>query len=204
MAPTDWNAAGLIQGRTDRPLTTGGARTPPRRSGFRQAGQRVRCLASPLNRAMETAQLLGLEPSPEPRLHRDGVGRMGGAEPSTCFARRLARRCAANEARGLDFPPAGRREPARRAGAAPPAPSRARRPDDLRHPQGRAARALRARGELDDEEDPADKLRDGCAHAFVMAEDGTPAVRRLNIPLERRHERRACSSTSSTCSASVI
>ena len=48
--PTDWNEAGLIQGRTDRPLSRGGTRASSRRCGCRRIGRarsacRARCSA---------------------------------------------------------------------------------------------------------------------------------------------------------------
>ena len=66
-APTDWNASGRLQGRSDPPLSAAGRamaagwHLPPDVTGFRW-------LASPLCRATETAASLKLQPTPEPDL----------------------------------------------------------------------------------------------------------------------------------------
>ncbi len=108
-ATTDWNAARLIQGRTDRPLDAAGraamkaATLPPGWAG-------ATCLASPLKRAMETARLLGLDPKPEPRLIEMAWGEWEGRRLSELRAE-LGEAMAENEARGLDFRPPGGESP---------------------------------------------------------------------------------------------
>ena len=77
-AATDWNEAGLIQGRTDRPLSEAG-RAWASRARVPTGWEGVRCLSSPLVRAMETARLLGLAPEPEPRLIEMAWGEWEGA-----------------------------------------------------------------------------------------------------------------------------
>ena len=56
--PTDWNEAGRIQGRTDRPLS-GAGRVRVRDWRLPAALRDHRWVASPLARARETAALLG-------------------------------------------------------------------------------------------------------------------------------------------------
>lgn len=103
-APTTWNAEGRVQGLTDVPLSAEGRalaatwRLPP---GF--AG--TPCRASPLQRAIQTAAILGCtDPALEPRLIEMNWGRCEGktlaelrADPSLGFE--------AAERRGLDFRP---------------------------------------------------------------------------------------------------
>ena len=66
-AATDWNEAGLMQGRADRTLSEAG-RAWCRDARLPADWRAAQCLASPLSRAMETARLLGLDPTREPRL----------------------------------------------------------------------------------------------------------------------------------------
>lgn len=76
--PTDWNAAGRFQGHTDIPLSTAGLakmaalRLPP---DFVPA----RVFVSPLARARQTAQALGLPPgTPDTRLMEQNWGQWEG------------------------------------------------------------------------------------------------------------------------------
>ena len=102
---TEWNERGLMQGRADPPLSAAG----------REQASRWRCpsdydsarwTASPLRRAMQTAQLMGGDPVPEPRLLELDWGDWQGmtlaalrSDPQIDMARR--------EAKGLDFQPPG-------------------------------------------------------------------------------------------------
>jgi probable phosphoglycerate mutase len=105
-AATDWNEARLIQGRTDRPLSAAG-RAWASRARLPGGWADALCLSSPLDRAMETARLLGLDPRPEPRLVEMAWGDWEGrslADLRVEFGDAML----ANECRGLDFrPPAG-------------------------------------------------------------------------------------------------
>jgi broad specificity phosphatase PhoE len=180
-APTDWNRAGLIQGRTDRPLDEKGRATarawrlPPEWRG-------AACLASPLKRAMETAEFLGLDPQPDARLIETDWGAWEGRRLADVRGE-LGDEMARNEARGLDFCPPGGESP--------------------RHIQERLLPLLR---ELTDRtvlvthkgvlrplyalatgwtmtSDPPRELRDGCAHSFEVLPEGAVRVAALNIPL---------------------
>ena len=109
-APTTWNEAGRIQGLSDIRLSRAGraaARTwrlPDRLHDWRR-------LSSPLQRALETAELAGLrDPEIDPRLREMDWGDWEGetldslrhADPSAM---------ANNEAAGLDFRPAAGESP---------------------------------------------------------------------------------------------
>lgn len=179
-AATDWNEAGLMQGRADRPLSEAGRawcraiRLPADWSG-------AVCVASPLNRAMETARLIGLDPRPEPRLIEMDWGEWEGRTIADLRASGGAA-MAENEARGLDFRPAGGESP--RDVQARLAPFLA----GLAHPtiavtHKGVLRALYARAAGWDMKAKApDKLQNGRAHAFDV-EDGVPSIAALNVPL---------------------
>lgn len=107
---TAWNEAGRIQGNTDVPLS------PPGRAqvaGWRLPAdwRGVRCVTSPLQRARETAALLGFDAAGiDARLVEM---RWGGYEGATLaeLRRRHGDALAENEARGLDFRPPGGESP---------------------------------------------------------------------------------------------
>jgi len=180
---TDWNAAGRIQGRTDRPLDASGraalgaAVLPPGWAG-------AACYASPLRRAMETAQLLRLHPTSEPGLIEMAWGEWEGRRLPDLRAE-LGEALRENEARGLDFRPPGGESPRDVQERLRPVLKNLSGPAIFVTHKGvlRALYAL-ATGWSMTEKGP-DKLRDGTAHAFLIAADGTPEVQRLNIPLER-------------------
>lgn len=109
-AATDWNEAGRLQGRADRPLSLAGrAALSGRGLPLSLAGA---CWhASPLRRAMETAQLLGaVALRPEPRLVELDFGEFEGRRLADLRAE-LGPAMAENEARGLDFQPPGGESP---------------------------------------------------------------------------------------------
>ncbi len=182
-ATTDWNAAGLIQGRTDRPLDPAGraamnmATLPPGWGG-------AICLASPLIRSMETARLLGLEPKPEPRLVEMAWGEWEGRSLSE-LRTELGDAMTENEARGLDFRPPGGESPRDVQVRLLPLLKSLSAPTIFVTHKGvlRALYALATGWGMT--EKGKDKLRDGSAHAFRVAADGRLEVEKLNIPLER-------------------
>jgi probable phosphoglycerate mutase len=179
---TDWNRDELIQGRADRLLAPAtrerlrATRLPP---GWAEA----RCLASPLVRAMETAQLLGLDPAPEPRLIEMAWGDWEGKRLAEIRGE-LGPAMAENEARGLDFRPPGGESPREVQDRLKPLLQEIDRPTIFVTHKGvlRALYALAAGWAMKD--DPPDKLRDGHAHEFKVAADGTVSIARLNIPIE--------------------
>ncbi|MCR9219526.1 MAG: histidine phosphatase family protein [Alphaproteobacteria bacterium] len=109
-APTPWNRAKKLQGRTDVPLDAAAEawvrawRLPPEARG-------LAAIASPLARAFRTAEiLLGAAPAPEPRLVEMAYGAWEG-ETIADLAARLGPALAENEARGWDFQPPGGESP---------------------------------------------------------------------------------------------
>jgi probable phosphoglycerate mutase len=108
--PTEWNAAGRVQGRTDIPLSAAGrARVGHWRlpNTFRAYGW----VSSPLRRAKETADLLGaIGLAFEPRLAEMSWGAWEG---ETLDSLRIDHGAALidNESCGLDFRPPGGESP---------------------------------------------------------------------------------------------
>jgi broad specificity phosphatase PhoE len=180
---TDWNAAGLIQGRADRPLNPAG-RAAIQASVLPTGWEDAACLASPLRRAMETARLLGLDPKPESRLVEMAWGEWEGRRLKELRAE-LGDAMTENEARGLDFRPPGGESPRDVQARLMPLLASLSGPTIFVTHKGvlRALYALATGWSMT--EKPLDKLRDGTAHAFRVASDGKPSVERLNIPLER-------------------
>ncbi len=107
--PTDWNAEKRLQGRSDIPLSAYGEAEVAGWSLPAEAGD-LRWFCSPLARARQTANLLGLPAQPDPVVVEMDFGAWEG--------RRLAEirdedpaGVAANEARGLDLQPPGGESP---------------------------------------------------------------------------------------------
>ena len=184
--PTEWNAAGRIQGQRDVPLSEQGRakvaqwRIPPQY-------QHAVWVSSPLSRAKETAHLMGCtSPKIEPRLMEMDWGEWEGctlsdlrSEPGTGM--RL------NEQRGLDFRPDGGESPRQvrqrlqawfRNIAAEGQPHVA-----ITH-KGviRAALSLATGWGMTD--DPPYRLRWDCAHVFKLDGEGQISVGEVNVPLE--------------------
>ena len=109
-APSDWNVAGLIQGRADRPLSAAGRALAARwRLPAGLASWRV--FASPLRRTRETAGAMGLGSVVlEPRLIEMDWGAWSGRSLAGLRAE-LGTAMDANEAAGLDFRPEGGESP---------------------------------------------------------------------------------------------
>jgi broad specificity phosphatase PhoE len=106
---TAWNAERRFQGRTDIPLSEAGRKAL---AGLRLPAElaEARCHVSPLVRARETAELLGLQLAVEPRLIEMSFGRYEGRTRDELRAD-IEEDMAANEARGLDFRPPGGESP---------------------------------------------------------------------------------------------
>ncbi len=108
--PTEWNAIGRVQGRTDVPLSEAGRRVvagwslPPELAGFRP-------IASPLARTLETARILFDRAVPtDPRLVEMDWAAWEGRTLSDLRAE-LGELMAAWEAEGLDFRAPGGESP---------------------------------------------------------------------------------------------
>jgi probable phosphoglycerate mutase len=181
---TDWNEAKLVQGRTDRPLSkTGRERIKAMRLPDDWA--RASCLSSPLQRAIETARLLGLDPKPDERLVEMAWGEWEGKSVRDLRAT-YGPAFDANEARGLDFrPPSGespRDVQVRLRLLLPEIQSRA-----IFVTHKGVLRALYALAiGWDMTRDAPHELRAERAHIFDLAPDGTPIVGALNIALAER------------------
>lgn len=183
--PTDWNEAGRIQGRSDRPLSAAGRalvaswRLPDGLDGWRW-------FTSPLGRARETAALLGQpDAAIESALIEMHWGGWEGWQLEQLRARD-GQTMTDNEARGLDFRPSGGESPrdvqkrlmpwlARLAEAGLPSVA-------VCH-KGvmRALYALASGWDMLGK--PPDKLRNSCAHRFAVTGDGKVEVEQLNISL---------------------
>lgn len=183
-APTDWNAVGRLQGHTDQPLSETSRKTlqtlePP--GDWRQA----QCLSSPLQRAVETATLLGLDPSQEPALIEMAWGEWEGRTLADLRAE-LGAAMVENEARGLDFRPAGGESPRDVQARLLPLLRGLDRATVFVTHKGvlRALYALASGWSMQGK--APNRLLSGHAHAFLIREDGMPSVDRLNVPLLRR------------------
>jgi len=108
--PTEWNERGWLQGRADPPLSEAGRRVVLDWS--LPAGWRQRpCFVSPLRRARQTAEFLGLRKCADVRqLIEMDWGEFEGQRLADLRAR-LGQAMALNEARGLDFRPPGGESP---------------------------------------------------------------------------------------------
>ncbi len=107
---TAWNEAGRIQGCTDVPLSPAGRAQV---AGWRlpEGWRGGRCVTSPLQRARETAALLGFDAAEiDARLVEMGWGGYEGATLAE-LRQRHGDALAENEARGLDFRPPGGESP---------------------------------------------------------------------------------------------
>jgi len=182
-APTDWNRARLIQGRTDRPLDEEG-RAEARRWRLPPEWVGADCRSSPLKRTMETARLLGLDPVPDPRLIETDWGDWEGRRIAD-LREKLGGEMAQNEARGLDFRPPGGESPRDVLERVRPLFRELSSRTILVTHKGvlRPLYALATGWTM--VEKPPTKLRDGCAHSMMLSPDGSLRVEALNIPLER-------------------
>mgnify|MGYP001827932072 CR=1 FL=1 len=183
-AATEWNERGLLQGRADPPLSAAG-REEIQTWRLPEGATGRRCLVSPLHRAVETAELLGLRPEIEVRLIEMDWGDWQGAtlaalraDPAGDIARR--------EAAGLDFQPPGgesyrmvqgRLEDLSRSLAADGRPVVAIAHKGVMRALYAAATGWQMTGP------PPDRLRDRHAMAFRLDPTGRPSLVDANVPL---------------------
>ena len=179
--PTDWNEAGLIQGRTDRPLSQGG-RQQIAAMRLPDAWLGAKCVSSPLRRAIDTARLLRLDPKPEPRLIEMAWGEWEGKSLKDLRAAHGGE-MDANEAKGLDFRPPGGESPRNVQKRIRPLLSEVDGPTIFVTHKGvlRALYALATGWDMTGE--PLKKLLNGCGHSFHVDQAGRPSVDELNIAL---------------------
>lgn len=190
-APTAWNREKRLQGHTDIGLGPEG-RIVAASWQVPVAWQEWRLLVSPLTRARETAAILFPESNAliEPALREMSFGDWEGLRLSDLRADPGAE-AEERESLGLDF-----RAP---NGESPREVQERLRPLLARLAQEgrdvvcvshkavqRALYALATGWQM--LEKPPTKLKDGRAHLFTLAADGTPEVAELNIPLGAAHD----------------
>jgi len=108
--PTEWTEDKRLQGHTDVPLSDAGRKAVAAWC-FPAQIRNYELVSSPMKRAMETAQIIaGSVPVVEPRLKEMHWGEWEGCRLSELRAS-LGQDMADNEARGLDFRPAGGESP---------------------------------------------------------------------------------------------
>ncbi len=181
-APTEWNEAGRIQGRADPPLSDAG-RSWLTDVQMPDGWEDAVCLSSPLQRAIETARLLGLDPRPEPALIEMDWGDWEGRRLPDLRAA-LGAEMTENEARGLDFRPPGGESPRDVQARVLPLLLTLSAPTVLVTHKGvlRALYALATGWDMTGK--PPHKLLDRHAHQFVLAGDMV-IVHELNLALGR-------------------
>ena len=183
--PTEWNAAGRIQGQTDVPLSDQG-RIKVVQWRIPRRYQHAQWVSSPLSRAKETAYLMGcVSPKIEPRLMEMDWGEWEGrtlsdlrSEPGMDMLK--------NEQRGLDFRPNGGESPRQ---------VRERLQSWLRNiaTEGQPHVAITHKGVIrtalslatgwDMSGDPPHRLSWDCAHVFTLNGEGQISVSEVNVPL---------------------
>ena len=185
--PTEWSAARRLQGRRDIPLSPAGRETVARWRLPLLLGD-CRWLTSPLRRAVETAECLGLEAAQhDTRLIEMAWGEWEGltlAELSDLPGAALAERAAA----GLDFQPPGGESPRQVQARLKPLLAeiaQRRRPVGAVSHKGviRALFALASGWDMLGKA-PA-RLDWESAHLFTLDRHGNPTVERLNLSLRR-------------------
>jgi broad specificity phosphatase PhoE len=186
-APTAWNREGRMQGCEDVPILDESRADLMRRS-VPEPYASFRAVASPLHRCLETAALLRLVVTPEPRLIEMHWGDYQGrtlAELRAQYGFDLAE----NEARGVDFKPPGGESPrevqARVAPLLAEIAAAARPTIAVTHRGVIRAIYARAIGWTMTGEAPQE-LELYALHVFRLAPDGAPSLERLNVPLEMR------------------
>jgi probable phosphoglycerate mutase len=186
-APTAWNRDQRLQGRTDVALDEEGIAVAARWK-IELDWATYRILSSPLARARMTASILfpDAEIGVDRRLIEMDFGAWEGkrlvdlrADPSGDAAER--------EDMGLDFRAPGGESPREVQARVLPLLARLaelKRPTVLvtHKAVGRAIYALASGWPMIGK--PPTKLRPHCAHVYVLAADGRPAVERLNVSLE--------------------
>jgi broad specificity phosphatase PhoE len=184
-APTAWNKAGRLQGRSDVPLLDE-SRADLKRRKIPEAYAGFLALSSPLRRCLDTAALLRLAVSPEQRLIEMDWGEFQG---HTLTELRSAHgpAFAMNESRGLDFRPPGGESPRDVQARVMPLLAEigaAGRPTLAVTHRG-VIRAIYARAiGWDMTADPPHGLDLYALHLFALDRDGAPRVEALNLPLE--------------------
>jgi len=175
---TAWSAAGRIQGRTDVPLLPGLSFC------FPEACMGMRVVTSPLQRCVQTAELLGApDAAREPRIIEMHWGDWEG-ESFAALRERFGEAMRENEARGLDFRPANGESP-REVGARVRSwlrdIARENLPTLAVTHRGVIRAILAAASGWDMRGKPPAKLDWSAVHLFRLDPAGAPRVERLNV-----------------------
>jgi probable phosphoglycerate mutase len=179
-APTPWNADRRIQGRSDIRLSPGGA-AEAARWRLPEDAAAWRCLSSPLLRAVETAEAMGLSPETAAAFVEMDWGGYEGRRLAE-LRQEFGAAFAAKEARGLDFRPPGGESP-REVGERAFAGLAALREDSVVVTHKGVLRPLFALATgWDMRGDPIIKIRDRCCHRFAL-DAGVLRLVEPNIPL---------------------
>jgi len=178
---TEWNARKRLQGHTNIPLSE---------EGIKQVSTwilpvdhtRFNWMSSPLDRAMQTAQLLGIEATPEPALMEMSWGEWEGRSFDEVKAG-VGADIQVNLARGIDFRPVGGESPREVMERLKPWIAVLDRPTGIVCHKGVLQALYAIATDWNMIGRPQEKLRDDRAHLFVVR-DGEVHIDRLNLPLE--------------------
>ncbi len=177
---TDWNAQKILQGHSDIPLSQRGRRQV---ASWTLAPQyhTYDWVCSPLQRARETAQLLGFDARIEPALIEMSWGDWEGQNFAQ-LRRDLGQEMLDNFAQGLDFRPVNGESPREVQTRLKPWLAGLTRPTVAVCHRGvvQALHALAADWPMIGT--PPHKLQKWAAHLFHI-EQGRPTIAQLNIPL---------------------
>lgn len=183
--PTEWNAAGRIQGHTDVPLSAAGRRSVEHWRVPKAYGTAT-WVCSPLIRAVQTANLMGCaKPDIEPLLIEMNWGDWEGHTLDQLRADHGAE-MARNEERGLDFRPHGGESPLQVRGRLQTwiaHIAETHQPYIAVTHKGviRAALSLATGWDMGNE--PPVRLRWDCAHVFVLNDADGLSLHTANVPL---------------------
>jgi len=186
--PTQWNDEGRLQGRQDIPLSEAGrhkmaALRPP--AGF----ELVRAYVSPLSRARETAQLLGLaDAKVDARLSEHGWGSWEGLTREEILARD-GQDAFERAGQGIDFTPKGgesTRELVARVGAFLGDVAKDRSDAIAVAHRGVLRTAYTLATGWDMASPMPEKLDLSCALILTLGPDGQAEISELNVPLRAR------------------
>ena len=188
--PTEWNETGIVQGRSDIPLSDAGRalvktwRPPEEIAEFDW-------VSSPLKRAVETAHILSGHPeATDERLVEMDWSEWEGMKLPDLRAQ-LGNLMKAWEAKGLDFRAPGGESPRDVQDRLKPflAERAAVKKETVVVCHKGVIRALYALAVSWDMTDKApEKLHDHCTHLFELTPDGMPKPYRLNVPLTVQDE----------------
>jgi len=186
--PTAWTQENRLQGHTDVPLSVKGRETVSR---WRLPPELAGCqwVSSPLSRALETARILSAAtPRIEPRLKEMSYGEWEGRRLPDLRAE-LGEAMAENEARGLDFRPAGGESPRelqQRLSSWLAEVVLADRPTVAVTHHGVVRALLSLATGWDMTGKPPEKLAWGAVQFFRLGKDGKVAIDRLNVSMVAR------------------